>query len=362
MKNILLILVGGTICTALNESGTLSISEKSGAKLKADFLNSDSPYKNEVNIDLSENLFILSENMTVNAWNKVIETYRKYTKEKQYDGIIFAHGTDTLGFSASLFSMILSDTKTPVFFVSANARLDSPRSNGTINFKSAIELICMGIPANVYAVYKNISDGRIYLHLGSRLTQCKNYSDDFYSVGAMDISGISKENCGGYFDKIKSNYPADNRKSFIDINDDWSLKECVLMIDPYVGINYDTFDYSRFKAVLHGTYHSGTACVEKTAHYSEYSKNSILYMIDRCSGATPPVDVYFSPSTLKGEIYETVETVSRHNADSITPTEFLYGFTKETAYAKLLLAYSIFGDRRDRLKFIKTECNFEIIV
>lgn len=362
MKNILLILVGGTICTALNESGTLSISEKAGAKLKTDLENSDSFYKDKVNIHLTENLFILSENMTVDGWNRVIDTFRKYTAETQYDGIIFAHGTDTLGFSASLFSMILSGTETPVFFVSANARLDSPNSNGTVNFRSAVELICMGVPQNVYVVYKNISDGRMYLHLASRLRQCENYSDDFFSVGAMDITDISRDNCSEYFNTIKSNYPNHKRKSFIDINGDWHLKECVLVINPYVGINYDAFDYSRYLAVLHGTYHSGTACVEKTVHYSEYSKNSILYMIDRCAELTPPVDTYFSPSKLQGEIYETVETVSAHKADQNQKIEFLYGLTNETVYAKLLLAYSIFDDKCDRLEFIKTECNFEKIV
>lgn len=40
---------------------------------------------------------------------------------------------------------------------------------------------------------------------------------------------------------------------------------------------------------------------------------------------------------------------------------FLYGFTEETAYAKLVIAYSLFDKEEERRKYIETECNFERI-
>jgi L-asparaginase/Glu-tRNA(Gln) amidotransferase subunit D len=193
MKNILLVLVGGTICTALTEHGTLSVSSNAGTKLVQGFMASDSPYKEQVNITTSENLGILSENMTVDKWNLILKTYKKAVSEKEYDGVIFAHGTDTLAYSASLFSMLLADTKIPVFFASSNARLDTSTANGNENFRCAVECICRDLAPNVYVLYKNISDGRMYLHLGSRLEQCKNYSEDFFSNGAIDITESSAE-------------------------------------------------------------------------------------------------------------------------------------------------------------------------
>ena len=59
MNNILLILVGGTICTALNNEGMLSVSGEAGVLLKSNFEKSGSPYADKVKIDLTENLFIL---------------------------------------------------------------------------------------------------------------------------------------------------------------------------------------------------------------------------------------------------------------------------------------------------------------
>ena len=347
MKKILLILVGGTICTTLGEHGTLSISEGAGVKLVENFQNSDSPFKNDVVITPTENLFILSENMSIPNWNLMLDTYRKYINTDNFDGVIFAHGTDTLAYSTNLFSLILADTDIPVFFVSSNARLDSKRANGNDNFRSAVELICKGIEPNVYATYKNIFDGRMYLHLGSRLEQCKNYSEDFFSQGAIDITEFSEET----LNEIKEKYPKEEKSSLINISDDWHLKNCILKIEPYVGLDYNSFNYSKFSAILHGTYHSGTACAEPY-------ESSVLHLMDLCEKGNSDIDIYLSPSKNSGEIYDTVRVINSHEANQ-KKFNFLYGCTNETAYAKLVLAYSIWKDKNDIDNFINNQINFE---
>lgn len=360
MKKILLILVGGTICTAINEKGNLAVDEKAGALLKVNYENSDSPFAKETEITLSENLYILSENMTVEKWNRMLTTYRNEAKKDNYDGIIFAHGTDTLAYSSALFSMLLSDTKVPVFFVSANECLDSERTNGNVNFRAAVESICRGITPNVYVTYRNTSDGRMYLHLASHLRQCENYSEDFHSVDATDITEWTEQTNEEYLALLEQKYPAGKRKKFVDIFGDWQLRECVLMLEPYVGINYTAYDYSKFSAVLHGTFHSGTACAEKDERNANYGPNSILSMLDCCFNANPPVDAYLSPSVLTTGTYETVSIIGEHQVKGKS-IQFLYGYTKEMAYAKLLLAYSLLETPEERSAFIQTEYNFERI-
>jgi len=353
MKKILLILVGGTICTGVDEDGILAVREDAGSKILESFSNSDSPYRDKVQFDVSENLFILSENLTLDDWNRMIDTYRRYTKDKDYDGVLIAHGTDTLAYTAALFSMILANTKIPVIFVSANKRLDLKDSNGNDNFRSAVECICRNVPENVYAVYKNISDKRMYLHLASRLLQCKNYSEDFKSFGAIDITDINDENSERYFDDLKEKYPRERVKPFVDINDDWHLSAKILMITPYVDIDYSAFDYKKFSAVLHGTYHSGTACIG-----AKNEEKAISYLINKCEECG--IDAYFSPARKTGEMYETVHHIANHTAKGGAKIKFLYGTTIETAYAKLLLAYSLLDSTKQK-EFLTTECNFEII-
>lgn len=360
MKNILLILVGGTICTAINEEGNLAVSEKAGVLLKKNYLSSDSPYAKAVDIDSTKNLYILSENMTVAKWNEILAVYREYTAGKKYDGIILAHGTDTLAYSAALFSMLLSTTTVPVFLVSANENLLSPRSNGNANFRCAVECICRGIQPNVYVSYQNLSDGKMYLHLASRVRQCENYSEDFHSVGEVDIAGMTEENYREYFASMERRYPPERRKAVVNIAGDWKLQNCVLYLMPYVGIDYSAYDYGRFAAVLHGTFHSGTACVERNERCDEYDHNSVLYMLDRCLEREKPVDVYVSPSKLVRGTYETVSILGNHTVNG-RRAEFLYGYTNETAYAKLVIAYSLFGKDADRQAFLQNEYNFELI-
>ncbi len=360
MKKILLILVGGTICTALNEEGNLAVSEKAGVLLKEKYLNSDSPYAKSVIIDSTENLYILSENMTIDRWNLIIDTYRKYSAATKYDGIVMAHGTDTLAYSASLFSMLLSTVQVPVFLVSANENLQSDRTNGNANFRCAIECICRGITPNVYVPYKNLSDNQMYLHLASRLRQCENYSEDFHSVGAINLTDISDDNYVDYFKKIEKAFPEDRRKKVVDISGDWKLRECILAITPYVGINYACYDYQKFSAVLHGTFHSGTACVEKSEKKMDYGEHSILYMLDRCLEMDPPIDVYYSPAIFRTGTYETVAIVGNHKVNG-KGIRFMYGVTNEMAYAKLVIAYSLFESDEERCEFINGEYNFEMI-
>ncbi len=329
MKKILFIPVGGTICTALTEKGTLDVSRGAGAVIIENFKKSGSPFSGDTEFVVAENLMILSENMTVEKWNLMLDTYRSY--EEAFDGVIFAHGTDTLGFSAALFSLM--PKKVPVFFVSSNARLDSSRANGNENFRCAVECICYGIAPGVYVPYKNISSGKMLLHFGSRIKQCPCYSEDFESDGGFDLSE-------GNYEKVLhliANSPEETALPEA-LWKKLRLKDEVLVLMPYVGLNYEAVDYSRFSAVLHGTYHSGTACTGK-------GKNSILRMLELCRGKA---DVYLSPSKAEGEIYDTVRVISENSG-----IEFLYGDTFELAYAKLLTAYSVFDNKEDIIKFVK---------
>ena len=131
------------------------------------------------------------------------------------------------------------------------------------------------------------------------------------------------------------------------------LHNCVLKIDPYVGLDYHAFDYSRFKAVLHGAYHSGTVCTEKTEKTPGYGTQSFLHLLDRCDGKT---DVYLSPAKENGEVYDSVGLITYHDRGK---AHFLYGCTNEMTYVKLLLAYALGAE--DVVSFMRTEFNGEFV-
>lgn len=331
---ILLVLSGGTICTSVHEENGLKTRKISGGSdvlLKKYFYESDSKYKDAVTIETSENFGILSENMTVEKWNALLKFFREKDNICDYDGIIIAHGTDTLAYSASMFSLTLKALNIPVFLVSSNLPLSEEGANGNANFKAAAELICKGIPANVYVTYKNINDGILYLHLGSRLRQCAGYDENFYSAGALAVpeKTDSADDIALPEDWVKAK--SDKYDGLISYKNLRPLTACVLKLSPYVGLDYDAFDLSKFKAVLHGTYHSGTVCENTQEYETCKSSSSVWKLIDKAAGKC---GIYVSPSDLSGEIYDSVARLLKSGVC------FFSGSTEETVYCKLLIAYS----------------------
>ena len=352
-KKILMVLTGGTICSVIN--GTVKVQGAgTGTVLESAFRSSGSVFGDDVSFECTENYGIFSENMTVEKWNFLLAKLRgsaairdtaasrgsyKSLKGKKaekpenvFDGIIILHGTDTLAYSAALFSVLMRDMGVPVFLVSSNESLEKDSANGKANFITAVECICMGIKPNVYVTYKN--GKRMYLHLAARLTQCRNYDDKFYSKGMVNITDITPETAEKYFKKLKTakRSSADGTLT-VDMFAKWQLKNAVLKIEPYTGLDYSRISLAGVKAVLHGTYHSGTVCTETTEKCAEYSGNSILTLLDRCK----KIPVYIAPADLSGITYDTVPVILKHKADGVY---FVNGFTNEMAYIKLLVANS----------------------
>ncbi len=343
-KNILVVFTGGTICTTI-KNGIMSTDNSAPAALTELFYKSDSPFKSTVKFKSSESFNILSENMTVQKWNEIIKyLQRELLNCSEYDGIIIAHGTDTLAYSCALFSLLLKGISIPVFFVSSNNSIlcedgtPNTNANGAENFRAAVECICKGIAPDVYATYKNTEDSRTYLHRAQALIQCTIYDDNFYSADALDITDIENAEldtvesyCGANFDSL----PIMKMRGK-------SLTDCILKINPYVGLNYDMLNPQKAKAVLHGTYHSGTACVVKTSEIQSHRDevNSILYFFDRCAENNVPF--YYSPSKIGAEhtVYASVPFIENHSCNG-QKVRIYYGQTDELMYAKLLIAYSL---------------------
>ena len=358
MKKILIVLVGGTICTEVKDN-VRTINKSAGALLTNCFYNSHPEYDDSFDLfEESENFEILSENMTIEKWNDLIRYFAENLyRFNQYSGIIIAHGTDTLAYSSSIFSILLNSTPIPVFFVASNEPLSSQRANGNANFKVATECILNGINPGVYVAYQNPADEQMYIHKGSQLIQCSNYDENFYSKNAIKASCVTSQ----YIEQINCHFENNTNTRFNNLLLDVYNKKlfpCILCIQPYVGLDYSAFNYGKFKAVLHGTYHSGTSCVEQTEHSEYYTNHSILKMIDICDECR--VDVYYSPSFIEGEVYDTIPIIANHKVQNGTSVNFVYGMTNEMTYCKLLIAYSLGYSQEEIDVFLTTNIVGEI--
>ncbi|MBR0277964.1 MAG: hypothetical protein IJQ50_05850, partial [Clostridia bacterium] len=186
------------------------------------------------------------------------------------------------------------------------------KSNGNDNFKYAVEGICDGsIKQGVWVAYKNISNGKMSVHKGACIKQAQDYSDDFYSFDfnySLPVMLIKK------IDK---------------------LKDSVLYINPYVGMDYNLYNLKKVRAVLHGTYHSGTV-----------ESNSFQLFAKKCEEEGIPV--FVSPcKNMYSEIYSSVSDVLKHGVIDV------YGTTSEFLYCKILVAFSLFDDIKMAVGFVK---------
>lgn len=339
---ILLILTGGTICSFANQRGEqASDTNRARTLIVENFRNGNSPFCSEKAVEFTavSPLDVLSENMTVCHWNTLIQAMRSYDYSA-YDGVIILHGTDTLAYTASLLSMLLSGLPIPVIMVSSQLAVYDPRANGNANFRAAVELIVNKTAPNVYAVYRNEEPcgETMYIHYASRLLQCANHSDNFYS---STMTPISMENA--VFDGTKSSGTPLIYDSRLN-----NLSARILKIQPYVGLDYSSFCLKGISAILHGTYHSSTMATDPL------SVNSIMYLKEICQNQEPPVPLFIEPY-----IRTTYESTGDALRGGILPIE---GLTSETAYAKTLIGCSMGMTDEELYSFIKNDINNEHIM
>ena len=106
MKKILLVLTGGTICAFSGSDHTRGLDvARAKALLEENFRASGSPFASvdATQFAIGERFDTLSENMTFEVWNRV-KTYLDARPYEGFDGVVIAHGTDTLGIAGAAVS------------------------------------------------------------------------------------------------------------------------------------------------------------------------------------------------------------------------------------------------------------------
>lgn len=344
MKNIKLLLTGGTICSSRDSEGRKDTSERNVRILVDNFrkLGINISSESETVFDECWPVNTLSENMTLSKLSKIVNAV-KDALDGEHDGIIILHGTDTLGYTSALLGLLFANVNIPVFLVSSNRILEAEGANGNDNFLAAVKLIHAGIRPGVYVPYENMDPvtgrpGKMYIHRAVSITQCPDYSEDFFSSDMLEYSGAE--------DFVKKEWD-NSEKEDIDIPE--KLERGVLKIEPYSGLDYSAYSLENVKAVIHGTYHSMTACADVSEEEEDFS---ILSMIKRCSNRNIPF--FISPSMGRTEDdYASARMISDSGAIP------LYGMTSEMAYMKLVCGISL-GLKGDELvSFMKKEFSNE---
>ncbi len=364
-KKILVVLTGGTICSLSDEDRSFGTNtrhlngELARALIENIFRSSDSEYASTEICYGKPEAFTLSENMTPSKLSQIV-SYLKSIPFSDYKGIIILHGTDTLAFTAALLSLIFSSTKTPLMLVSANQPLTDEGTNGNANFRTAVELIMNNISGGIYVPYRN-TDGKMYIHQGSRIMQCKSYSENFYSGG--DIAPVytgtpaSTSEILRIFEDISRKRlcekEPDNRICQLLSDLDFEPSGDTLLVYPYTGLDYSRICLDGIRGIVHSTYHSGTFCVDRASPEEDFSHYSVLSLCEKCKKRQIPV--FAAPCKVDSEQYSSVFDGVYNGG--IIPLDM----TTEAAYAKLIIGISAGLEGEALTEFMKLCINNEMV-
>lgn len=288
-KKICVIFTGGTIGSYSNGK-IVDLKNESHSALIDKY---KSLYGGETVFDELRPLNILSENVQPGDLEIMADCVRGINCN-EYDGIILTHGTDTLCFTANLFSQLFCHLTIPLVFVSALYPLDDSRSNGLTNFAGAVTFIKSADYGGVFVSFQNKGE-KCKIHLASRLISAVQISGEYDSILNVPFGYIENENFVHIENAI--NPTLDQLKSKRNPCSSQKLCTDMVTIQAHSLLNFDYYRFTEVKpkAVMVQLYHSGTVCTKgKEANF----KNFLAY----CKSLG--IEVVIAPIDSRARIYE----------------------------------------------------------
>ncbi|MDR2707972.1 MAG: Glu-tRNA(Gln) amidotransferase subunit GatD [Nitrososphaerota archaeon] len=134
---------------------------------------------------------IYSENLTPKNWTTLAQKIAEHINQK-VDGIVIAHGTDTMGYTAAALSFALQNLPVPVIFVGSQRSSDRPSSDAATNLIGAVKAAGEAPFAEVgLAMHETISDSAIAVHRGVKARKCHtSRRDTFKSINGFPIARV----------------------------------------------------------------------------------------------------------------------------------------------------------------------------
>jgi len=316
--NILVVFTGGTIGSSLKE-GSLSPDLNSQFELINHYEKSISDHHAFHTISP---LNILSENLQPSHWTTLIDAIEEQELQK-FDGIILTHGTDTLSFTANALALYFTKLSIPLLLVSSYAPLNVSQTNGHDNFKAAIDFIAEKV-TGVFVSYKNPGEEHVSIFHAHQITQSPQLSSRFeslhYLTASVESDGV----------KILNPVPKEvelgkRARPLFD--------EEILYIKPYPALDYDSFNLSKHKIIVHDLYHSGTCDINKLKPFARHCKRENILL-------------FLAPIPKDDHYYETTQELIDMGI------YFLYDLSIEHVLTKVMFASKNFPDTVDLLDYL----------
>ncbi len=234
LPRVAIVSTGGTIASRVDyRTGGVR------AALSASELYSVVPELSKIAVIDTEILFsIFSENITSKHWIATANAVAKHIGNG-VDGVVVAHGTDTLGYTAAALSFALQDLPVPVVLVASQRSADRPSSDAATNLVGAVKAAVSAPFAEVViAMHETISDTSIVFHRGTKARKCHtSRRDTFKSINIPPLARLTN----GKIRLLTKAYMKRDSSRKLKLNSNFEDK--VALLKAYPDINPQVVDW-----------------------------------------------------------------------------------------------------------------------
>jgi len=314
-KRVFVVGTGGTIASRVDyETG--AVKPQLDARELAEAIPEALQY---AEIDAEEVYRLLSENMKPRHWERIAEEVYKRIASG-YDGVIVAHGTDTMGYTAAALSFAFhKGLPVPVALVGAQRSSDRPSSDAAFNFTAAVLTAAQAPFAEVVVVmHGETGDTYALAHRGTRARKMhSSRRDAFQSINAPPLAKIHP-----FQGKIEVLDPRYRKRGEQELALENGFDEKVALVKFYPGAAAEII-HALVDRGIHGIVVEGTGF----GHVSEDTIEAIRRAVEE------GIPVVAATQTVFGRVNLNVYSTGRKMLEAgVIPADDMIA---ETAYVKL---------------------------
>lgn len=286
---------------------------------------------------------ILSENMRPEMWEKIVDSVAKHIQEG-FDGVVIAHGTDTMAYTAAALSFAFQGLPVPIALVGAQRSSDRPSSDAAFNLHAAVLVASKAPFAEVVVVmHGEPSDSYALAHRGVKVRKMHtSRRDAFQSINSLPLAKIwpAKNRIEILLKPLRK-----RREQELIVKNGFERK--VALVKYYPGMDSEIIDFLVDKG-YRGIVLEGTGL----GHTGEWLIPSIKRAVEE------GVVVVMTSQCLFGHVNMNVYTTGRKLlAVGVVPGNDML---PETAFVKLAWALKQFDDTEEVKKIMQTNLVGEI--
>ncbi|MDH5482057.1 MAG: Glu-tRNA(Gln) amidotransferase subunit GatD [Candidatus Bathyarchaeota archaeon] len=288
---------------------------------------------------------LFSENITPKHWTEIAKAVAKQISQS-IDGVVIAHGTDTMGYTAAALSFALQNLPIPVILVGSQRSADRPSSDAATNLVGAVTAAAKAPFAEVtVAMHETPSDASIIFHKGTKVRKCHtSRRDAFKSVNASPIARIQDRKMIMLTDDYTKRNPANKLILKPEFNDKVALIKFYPSINPTM---IDWYAQKGYKGLIFegtGLGHVGNCFHEPIRN--AIKQNVLIAMTSQCIWGRVNMNVYDSGRDLQALGVIPLEDMLPETA--VVKLMWIFGQTENLEKAKTLMKENIVGELSPR--------------